>query len=232
MWLSQAPCSATFDVLKLSIKQINMKKTINPVLGLAAIVAATLIFFQVSCASNTEEKTETQPEKKELSQTDLAARGQYVATVSGCNDCHSPKIFGPHGFTFDSTRLLSGHPAGDPIPPADMKALQPGYWVLFSPDLTAAMGPWGISYAANLTPDSATGLGAWNEDIFIKAMRIGKHMGMETGRPIMPPMPWESIGKMTDEDLKSLFAFFRTLKPISNRVPNPVPPNEIAAMNK
>ncbi len=204
-----------------------MKKTICSVLA-----AACLVVLQVNCASNTEEKNDPQPEKKELSQTELAAKGQYVVATSGCNDCHSPKILGPQGFHFDSTRLLSGHPAADPIPPVDKKALQPGYWVLFAPDLTVAVGPWGISYSANLTPDSATGLGAWDEGTFIKAMRTGKHMGQETGRPILPPMPWHELANMTDEDLKAVFAFLHTLKPISNRVPNPVPPNEAAAMSK
>jgi hypothetical protein len=188
--------------------------------------------LQVSCAPNAEEKNDPQPQKKELSQSELVARGQYVVSTSGCNDCHSPKIFGPQGIHFDSTRLLSGHPASDPLPPVDMKALQPGYWMLFGPDLTSAVGPWGISYSANLTPDSATGIGAWDEASFIRALRTGKHMGQETGRPILPPMPWAEVAKMTDEDLKAIFAFLHTLKPVSNRVPNPVAPNEVAAMPK
>src|ERR1700754_4887707 len=109
-----------------------MKKTIYSPLGFAAIAAVSLVILQVSCTSNTTEKTnETQPEKKELSQTELVARGQYITTVSGCNDCHTPKTFGPQGPLFDSTRLMSGHPANDPIPPVDVKALQPGHWVLF-----------------------------------------------------------------------------------------------------
>lgn len=210
-----------------------MKKAIITPLGFTAIAAIALILFQVSCASDTTEKTnEPQPEKKELSQSELVARGQYLATVAGCNDCHTPKVFGPQGPSFDTTRLLSGHPASDPIPPVDKKALQPGNWVLFAPDLTSAVGPWGISYAANLTPDSATGIGAWDEAIFAKALRTGKHMGVETGRPILPPMPWQTIGTMTDEDLKAIFTFLRSIKPVSNRVPNPVPPNEVASMPK
>lgn len=205
-----------------------MKKTI------AAFIAVCLILFQVSCASDTETKTatETQPGNKEPSQSNLIARGQYLSFVSGCNDCHTPKKFGPQGPEFDSTRLLSGHPASDPLPAIDLKALQPGNWVLFAPDLTTAVGPWGISYAANLTPDSATGIGAWSEGTFIKALRTGKHMGQEAGRPILPPMPWQTISQMTDEDLKALFTFLHSIKPISNRVPNPVPPNEVAAMSK
>ena len=197
------------------------------------LAAVCLIVLQISCASNSEEKpAEPQPGKKELSQSELVTRGQYIVTIGGCNDCHSPKVMGPQGPSLDTTRLLSGHPAADPLPPVDTKALQPGNWMLFGPDLTTAVGPWGISYSANLTPDSATGIGAWDEAIFIKALRTGKHMGQETGRPILPPMPWQSIAMLTDEDMKAMFAFLRTLKPISNRVPNPVPPNEVTAKPK
>jgi hypothetical protein len=53
-------------------------------------------------------------------------------------------------------------------------------------------------------------------------MRTGKHLG--TGRPILPPMPWYDIGKLTDDDLRAVFAYLRTLKPVQNPVPAPVPP--------
>jgi hypothetical protein len=43
----------------------------------------------------------------------------------------------------------------------------------------------------------------------------------------MPPMPWQFIGKMTDEDLKAVYTYLRSLPPVSNRVPAPVPPNEV-----
>jgi hypothetical protein len=96
-----------------------------------------------------------------------------------------------------------------------------------SPDITAFAGPWGISYAANLTSDSATGIGAWTEEQFIKSMRTGKHLGAENGRPILPPMPWPFISKMTDEDLSAVYAYLKSLPPVSNRVPAPTPPNEV-----
>jgi len=62
---------------------------------------------------------------------------------------------------------------------------------------TAFAGPWGISYTMNLTPDRNTGLGIWTEDMFVKAIRTGRHMG--TSREIMPPMPWPSFRNATDE---------------------------------
>lgn len=163
---------------------------------------------------------------------ELVARGNYLTTVGGCHDCHSPKVFNARGFTFDSSRLLSGHPSDGPMPPIDERALQPGYWVLMAPDLTTFVGPWGLSYAANLTPDSTTGTGSWTEENFKKALRTGKHLGMDNGRPIMPPMPWEVIGKMSDEDMRAVFAYLQSLPPIKNRVPDPISPDQVRNMAK
>jgi hypothetical protein len=91
-----------------------------------------------------------------------------------------------------------------------------------NPHMTEWAGPWGVSFAANLTPDEVTGIGAWTPEVFIKAMRTGKHMG--SGRPILPPMPWPGIGKMSDDDLRAIFAYLHTLKPVNNQVPLPVAP--------
>jgi hypothetical protein len=209
-----------------------MKRSLFPTLGIIVLFITSLAILQVSCISKAESNTPELPEKKEPSHAELVSRGQYLVMIGSCNDCHSPKNFGPAGFTFDSTRLLSGHPAGSPLPKVDIKALQPGYWLLFGPDLTSAVGPWGVTFSANLTPDSATGIGAWSEETFVKALRTGKHLGQENGRPIMPPMPWELVGKMTDEDLKAVYTFLQELPAISNRVPAPIPPNEVSSMRK
>jgi hypothetical protein len=87
--------------------------------------------------------------------------------------------------------------------------------------MTAWSGPWGVSFTANLTPDPS-GLGAWNEDIFINTMRTGKHWGQS--RPILPPMPWFNYGKMSDDDLKAVFAYLQSIPPVHNLVPQPIPP--------
>ena len=159
--------------------------------------------------------------------TTLAERGKYLVTVALCNDCHSPKVFTPKGPDVDTTRPLSGHPAGSPMPnlPDSIIGMTPDKWgAITTGDLTAWRGPWGTSFAMNLTPDTATGIGSWTEGMFIKALRTGKHMGK--GRDILPPMPWQFIGQMTDRDLKSVFAYLMTLKPIVNAVPDPIPPPE------
>jgi hypothetical protein len=60
------------------------------------------------------------------------------------------------------------------------------------------------------------------DDQFLRTLRTGRHQGQ--GRQILPPMPWPFIGKMTDDDLKAIFAYLRQVKPINNKVPDPLPP--------
>jgi mono/diheme cytochrome c family protein len=188
-------------------------------------VPCTALFFACTSGTNENDKKESIGQVRDKETADLVKRGQYLVTTTACNDCHSPKIFTPQGPVPDTTRLLSGHPADSKYPPFDMNATKPGQWVQMAPDITAFVGPWGMSFAANLTSDSATGIGAWGEDRFIKAIRTGKHMGDPNGRPIMPPMPWSFFSQMTDEDLKSIYAYLKSLPPINNRVPDPTPPN-------
>lgn len=146
----------------------------------------------------------------------LVQRGEYLVKFGDCSACHTPLKFGPNGPEPDMTRFLSGHPAETKLPPPDLK---PGPWFAATAGMTAWTGPWGISYAANLTPDQNTGMGIWTEEMFLAAMRTGKHMG--SGRPILPPMPWQAGSNLSDEDLKAIFAYLRSVPPIANRVPEP-----------
>ncbi len=147
-------------------------------------------------------------------------RGKYLVSIMVCNDCHTPFKMGPNGPEPDMSRMLSGHPEGMKVSPAPKLS---GPWMMAGAGTdTAWAGPWGISYTANLTPDQNTGIGIWTEDMFFKAMRTGKHMG--TSRPIQPPMPWQWIGKATDEDLRAIFAYLKSIPPISNHVPDYEPP--------
>jgi len=149
------------------------------------------------------------------------ARGQYLVTVGGCNDCHTPFKMGPAGPEPDMSRMLSGHPEEFVITaPAALTSEQ--WMVASTPTNTAHSGPWGVSFTANLTPDQNTGLGIWTEEMFIKALRTGRHMGVS--REILPPMPWFNYGKMTDEDLQAVYAYLRSIPAIHNRVPDPIPP--------
>jgi hypothetical protein len=146
--------------------------------------------------------------------------------VSGCNDCHTPWKAGPNGPEQDMSRMLSGHPEQLTMPPAPK--LPEGPWmVTASATFTAWSGPWGVSFAANLTPDAETGLGKWTEKEFIDTLRSGRHFGR--GRPILPPMPIQNVAVMTDSDLRAVFAYLRSIPAIKNRVPEPRPPTAVTA---
>lgn len=150
-------------------------------------------------------------------------RGRYLVTFGGCNHCHSPKAMSPKGPVAHPMKILSGHSAETTLPEIPQGALGPDKWAaMTNGDMTAWVGPWGVSFASNLTPDPATGIGAWTEDVFIRTLRTGKHMG--TGRQILPPMPWEDIGKLTDQDLKDIFAYLMSIPAVRNPVPQPIPP--------
>lgn len=118
-------------------------------------------------------------------------------------------------------RFLSGHPASVKMTPVVIPAGNWGW--LGSATNTAFQGPWGISYAVNLTPDMETGLGKWTEANFVGALKTGKHLGVS--RPILPPMPWQALSNLTDGDLKAMFAYLRSVPPVINRVPDPAPPS-------
>jgi mono/diheme cytochrome c family protein len=147
-------------------------------------------------------------------------RGQFLVQVGGCSDCHAPWKMGPNGPEPDLSRGLTGHPEGLAMPPAP-KLAGPWLWVGGATN-TAYAGPWGVSYASNLTPDNDTGIGRWREEDFIKALRTGKHAGV--GRPIMPPMPWTAYRHYPDADLKAMFAYLRAQPPVRNKVPDYQPP--------
>jgi hypothetical protein len=199
------------------------------------IVPAIILLLSASVFSCGSDEPKTAESKdistiRALEHDELVQRGQYIVSTSGCNDCHSPKVFDASGMHVDSTKPLSGSPADLQLPPISASALKPGNWVLMAPNVTAFVGPWGVSYAANLTPDSTTGLGTWSREMFIKTLRTGKHMGLEGGRPIMPPMPWYEFAKMTDEDLSAIFAYLQSLTPVNNKVKDYVSPPEAAKL--
>ncbi|MBL7852685.1 MAG: diheme cytochrome c-553 [Cyclobacteriaceae bacterium] len=166
-------------------------------------------------------------EAAQLSKEELIKRGQYLTTIGACHDCHSPKIMTPQGPEPDPARLLSGHPKNDPVPVARGQE----DWILFSQDLTAFVGPWGLSFSANLTPDD-TGIGAWDFEQFKRAIRKGKYKGLEGSRDLLPPMPWQMYRNFTDDDLFAVFTYLKSLPPIDNLVPAPVAPADMQAMNR
>lgn len=198
-------------------------------------IALTIMFWAVAttivyCTSGASTENATVANDTQTEQEVSVEKGRHLVIGGACHDCHSPKIMTQFGPQVDSTKLLSGHPENAPYPEIKLDALKPGNWILFAPDLTTFVGPWGMTFAANLTSDSATGIGAWTETNFVNAIRKGKHMGLDNARPIMPPMPWENYNNLSDSDLKSIFAYLKTTIPIANRVHAPYSPDDLRHM--
>lgn len=182
------------------------------VFGLFIIVTVSLV---VSCGAKQEE--------------DIVERGKYLVTFGGCHDCHSPKVEGPGGIPLpDEKRLLSGHPENAPHPVWTHEGSK-GYDTFATANsmFTAWAGPWGVSFAANLTPDTETGIAEWSEQTFIQTLRTGKHGGSPNGRDILPPMPWFNLKDLSDNDFKAIWAYLRSIPPVKNQVPFPIPPGQI-----
>ena len=162
-------------------------------------------------------------------QPDKAARGKYLVTIAGCNDCHTPWKLGPSGPAPDMTRMLSGHPETVAMPPAPQ--LPEGWGMTAARTNTAFSGPWGVSFTANLTPDPETGLGRWTLRNFVDTIRSGRHLGRV--RQILPPMPIPMYKHMTDDDLEAVYTYLQTIPAVSNRVPEPLsPPASAVVMNR
>jgi mono/diheme cytochrome c family protein len=153
---------------------------------------------------------------------DRVKRGKQLVNEGRCNNCHTPLVETKDGLIPDSKRTLSGHPSDSEIPEVPAVEIDSDEWLKFlsSLDSTIWAGEWGLSFSANLTPDPVTGIGKWNEEIFIEIMRTGRHVDLK--RDIKPPMPWKDYAKLSDEDLKSIFAYLATLEPVHNAVPKPI----------
>ena len=153
------------------------------------------------------------------SQSDMVQRGKYlVDTVGACGHCHTPRA----GAEYNTNMYLAGHPANAPYPRYNFSMMQQGIFILTSTQMTAFSGPFGTSFASNLTPDKETGLGEWTAEMFIQAMRTGLHQGVAGNRKIFPPMPTKHYAQMNDEDLKAIWAYLQTIKPIRNEVSSPL----------
>ncbi|HET9746596.1 MAG TPA: diheme cytochrome c-553 [Chitinophagaceae bacterium] len=195
-----------------------MKKKLLTLTAISAVIAAVFVACQDSKA-NEKQKSIAMTEQEKIK------RGEYLVSSIGCDDCHSPKKVTATGFEIIPELRLSGfNPAMASLKPST-DAVKSG-WVLLASDLTTAVGAWGQSYAANLTSDG-TGIGNWKEEQFIKAIREGKYKGLDNTRPLLPPMPWFVYKNLTDDDLKSIFAFLRSTKPVRNVVPEPIPFNKL-----
>ncbi|HYO47178.1 MAG TPA: cytochrome C [Gemmatimonadota bacterium] len=121
------------------------------------------------------------------------AYGRYLVTAASCGDCHSQ---------MDKGQPLAGLElaGGNPFPTDD---------------------GW-VATTANITPDSATGIGAWSRERFIGAFKA-REPQRTAPRPLAPserrsPMPWLSYSGMTEEDLGAIYDYLRTVEPVRHEV--------------
>jgi mono/diheme cytochrome c family protein len=196
---------------------------------IAALVVSSLVTVGLAAGCKEAPKQEALPV---VAKIDPVQRGAELVKLGGCADCHTPMEFDPKlGMPVPKMdRFLSGHPEGAPDPTAT-----PGHGdqAVIGPTFTSFRAPFGVVYAANLTSDKETGIGAWDEATFIKAMRSGQHKGDAAGRPILPPMPWMTLASMSDEQLGAVLAYLKTVPAVKNKVPEPnVPPPALEGIKK
>jgi len=122
-----------------------------------------------------------------------AEHGAYLVTITGCHDCHTPGTF--YGEP-DFQRALAGSELG---------------WET----------PAGVAYAANLTPDPITGIGAWSEADIVRALQSGKR---PDGTDIRPPMPWPNYAHLKPRDARSIALYLKSLVPVTHASPPRVGP--------
>jgi len=182
-----------------------------------------MIIMMYACNGRTSKK-----EYELVTEIELIREGKRLVTVLGCNDCHSSKKMTKYGPVPDENLLLSGHPMNLEFNPIDTKSAD---WILFSLSGTATFGPWGTSFAANLTPDN-TGIGNWTIEQFTRAMREGKYKGIENGRALLPPMPWVGYKELKDSEILAMYKYLKSIKPIENIVPAPIPHSKFTFANK
>src|SRR6185503_8975073 len=89
--------------------------------------------------------------------------------------------------------------------------------------------PFGTMYGTNITPDPDTGIGGWSEEAFSRALREGVD---REGRHLYPVFPYEYYTRLTDEDIKALYAYIATREPVraQNRPHELRPPYNVRAL--
>jgi hypothetical protein len=147
---------------KSLLRKVNWLLAASIILLVLTLAAGSSLV--VSCESV---RSETPP-SIDYTKEQLIERGAYLVNTSACHDCHSPKVMTPNGPEPDPERLLSGHPSDLPLPVINKDATKG--WVLFNEHNTASVGPWGISFSANISSDE-TGIGNWSEEQFFTALR-------------------------------------------------------------
>lgn len=186
------------------------------------VAALAVVSLSAPALAGDEQPSSSRSQK----QARAIQRGAYLVNTAGCHDCHSPKRMTPEGPVPDLSRSLSGATGARALPAPPR--LGAGPWAITATgDLTAWSGPWGVSYARNLTPDKVTGLGEWTERNFLDTIKTGRRLGV--GRPLLPPMPVAVLQQFTEEDQKAVFAYLQSIPAVRNEVPEPQAPAQVSS---
>lgn len=192
------------------------------------LLFSLIALYFSSC--NTESPKTAEPAKPAYGgYTSKVEWGEHLVKSNMCGDCHSPKVMTEKGLMEIDSLFLSGYHPSASVPDFHRAEAEKKGYAIMNEQITAFAGPWGVSFAANLTSDP-TGIGNWEEETFIIALREGKYKGIHSGRDLLPPMPWQYIRHHTDEELKAMFAYLKSTKPVRNLVPAPMPPTKAAKM--
>ena len=201
------------------------------------IMVMGVIVFSSGCSHTQKDNSETSGDSTLVQAAPPAyggfenqvAWGKHLVAIGGCHDCHTPKKMGSQGPEDNMDLALSGSPSQLPVPEVNRKDIESKGLMVMGNSLSF-VGPWGVSYAANLTSDTTTGIGNWTIEQFKNVFKTGKYGGAPGGRDLLPPMPWQNVAQMTDEELEAVFAYLQSTKPVHNIVPQPQLP--VLAMTK
>ena len=164
-------------------------------LAFAVIFTAVVVLINFSSCKNSDTKSESKESTQEDTASARLARGKYLFNnVAGCVDCHSKRDFTKY--------------SGPVVP-----GTEGGGGFVFDQKLA---GIPGTLYSKNITPDNETGIGTWTDDEVLRALTHGIS---KNGDTLFPIMPYPNFNRMAKEDLLSIIAYMRTLKPIKNAIP-------------
>jgi mono/diheme cytochrome c family protein len=162
------------------------------ILAIAAIIAVSAGAAYISSCNNQSDTPSADKPSDSLKK--VLERGEYLAVhVANCIECHSQ-----HDMTKYSIPVVPGTEGGGGFA------------------FDEKLGLPGVLYGKNITPDSATGIGTWTDEEILRAMTQGIS---KNGDTLFPLMPYTHFNRMAKDDLLSIIAYIRTLKPISNKVP-------------
>ena len=187
---------------------------------LAVAVTSSLALVATGCSTKAEAEKLQAMAAVTGGRAAQVERGQYLVTVGGCNDCHTPWKMGPERARARRDAHALGAPAGPRHRPAGVGRGAVG--MTAAATNTAWSGAWGVSFTANLTPD--------DEHRHRRLDRGHLHQD-HADRPPLGPVTADpaadAVVQLRQDDRRgprAIFAYLQSIPPIQNRVPEPLPP--------